>query len=82
MSNITIVERAADLAALPPDILLTRLQTFSKDALFTGQYAGPGRGDIEESFERNLGPKSPSKLPRGVNNLWTKGGLMYAPPIR
>jgi serine/threonine-protein kinase HipA len=54
MSNITIVERAADLAALPPDILLTRLQAFSKSALFTGQYAGPGRGDIEQSFERNL----------------------------
>jgi len=39
-------------------------------------------GNYGESFERNLGPKSPSKLPRGVNNLWTKGGLMYAPPIR
>lgn len=39
-------------------------------------------GNYGESFERNLGPNSPSKLPRGVNNLWTKGGLMYAPPIR
>lgn len=39
-------------------------------------------GNYGESFERHLGPKSPSKLPRGVNNLWTKGGLMYAPPIR
>jgi general L-amino acid transport system substrate-binding protein len=39
-------------------------------------------GNYGENFERNLGPKSPSKLPRGVNNLWTKGGLMYAPPIR
>jgi general L-amino acid transport system substrate-binding protein len=39
-------------------------------------------GNYGESFERNLGPKSPSKLPRGVNNLWTKGGLMYAPPVR
>ena len=39
-------------------------------------------GNYGESFEKNLGPNSPSKLPRGVNNLWTKGGLMYAPPIR
>lgn len=54
MSNITIVERAADLAALPPDILLTRLDTFSRDAMFTGRYAGPGRGDIGHTFERNL----------------------------
>jgi len=39
-------------------------------------------GNYGESFERNLGPKTPVALPRGVNNLWTKGGLMYAPPIR
>ena len=39
-------------------------------------------GNYGESFERTLGPKSPVGLPRGVNNLWTKGGLMYAPPIR
>src|SRR4051812_14793030 len=39
-------------------------------------------GNYGESFERNLGPKSPVGLPRGVNNLWNKGGLMYAPPIR
>ena len=39
-------------------------------------------GNYGESFERNLGPKSPVGLPRGVNNLWTKGGLMYAMPAR
>src|SRR4051812_5958352 len=39
-------------------------------------------GSYGESFERTLGPKSPVGLPRGVNNLWNKGGLMYAPPIR
>ena len=39
-------------------------------------------GNYGESFERNLGPKTPIGLPRGVNNLWTKGGLMYAPPVR
>lgn len=54
MSNVTIVERPSDLAALPPDILLTRLKDFTENSLFTGRYAGPGRGDLEQSFERNL----------------------------
>ena len=39
-------------------------------------------GNYGESFERNLGPKSALGLPRGPNNLWSKGGLMYAPPVR
>ena len=54
MSNVTIVERASELAALPPDALLTRLDAYGRDGLFTGTYAGPGRGAIEESFERKL----------------------------
>jgi general L-amino acid transport system substrate-binding protein len=39
-------------------------------------------GNYGESFERTLGPKTPVGLPRGANNLWSKGGLMYAPPVR
>ena len=39
-------------------------------------------GNYGEIFERNVGPKSALKLPRGANNLWSKGGLMYAPPVR
>jgi general L-amino acid transport system substrate-binding protein len=39
-------------------------------------------GNYGEMFERNVGPKSPLALPRGSNNLWSKGGLMYAPPVR
>jgi len=39
-------------------------------------------GNYGESFERNLGPKTPLALPRGANNLWNRGGLMYAPPVR
>lgn len=39
-------------------------------------------GNYGEMFQRNVGGDSPLKLPRGVNALWTKGGLMYAPPIR
>jgi general L-amino acid transport system substrate-binding protein len=39
-------------------------------------------GNYGEIFERNVGPQSALKLPRGLNNLWNKGGLQYAPPIR
>jgi len=39
-------------------------------------------GNYGEIFERNLGAGSPMKLPRGINALWTKGGILYAPPVR
>ena len=39
-------------------------------------------GNYGEIFERNVGEGSPLKLDRGPNNLWTRGGLMYAMPIR
>lgn len=39
-------------------------------------------GNYGEIFERNVGPKSPLGLPRGVNNLWNHGGLMYPYPVR
>ncbi len=39
-------------------------------------------GNYGEIFERNVGVRSPLGLERGVNNLWTKGGLMSAAPLR
>jgi len=39
-------------------------------------------GNYGEIFERNVGPSSALGLPRGLNNLWNKGGIQYAPPIR
>jgi general L-amino acid transport system substrate-binding protein len=39
-------------------------------------------GNYSESFERNVGQGSQLKIGRGLNALWTKGGLQYAPPIR
>jgi general L-amino acid transport system substrate-binding protein len=39
-------------------------------------------GNYGESFDRNVGAGSPLKIARGINALWTKGGLQYAPPIR
>jgi general L-amino acid transport system substrate-binding protein len=38
-------------------------------------------GNYGEMFERNLGAGSPLRLERGLNRLWTQGGLMYAPPL-
>ena len=39
-------------------------------------------GNYGEAFERNVGSGSNLKISRGINALWTKGGLQYAPPIR
>jgi len=39
-------------------------------------------GNYGESFERNVGLGSPLKIARGLNALWNKGGIQYAPPIR
>lgn len=39
-------------------------------------------GNYGEVFDRNLGAHSPLGLKRGLNDLWTRGGLMYAPPLR
>jgi general L-amino acid transport system substrate-binding protein len=39
-------------------------------------------GNYGDVFERNLGQGSPLKITRGLNALWTKGGIQYAPPVR
>ena len=39
-------------------------------------------GNYGEIFDRNLGDKTPLGMTRGMNALWTDGGLMYAPPFR
>jgi general L-amino acid transport system substrate-binding protein len=39
-------------------------------------------GNYGEAFERNVGMNSPLKIKRGLNRLWEKGGIQYAPPIR
>jgi general L-amino acid transport system substrate-binding protein len=39
-------------------------------------------GNYGESFERNVGQGSPLKIERGLNKLWNKGGIQYAPPVR
>jgi general L-amino acid transport system substrate-binding protein len=39
-------------------------------------------GNYGEIFERHLGVNTPLGLERGQNNIWTRGGLLYAPPAR
>jgi general L-amino acid transport system substrate-binding protein len=39
-------------------------------------------GNYAESYEANVGPNTPLKLDRGVNALWSQGGILYAAPIR
>ena len=39
-------------------------------------------GNYGEVFERNVGTESRLGIPRGLNHLWTTGGILYAPPIR
>jgi general L-amino acid transport system substrate-binding protein len=39
-------------------------------------------GNYGEIFEKNVGADSPLKIARGLNRLWTKGGILYAPPVR
>jgi len=39
-------------------------------------------GNYGEVFERTIGQDSPLKIARGLNQLWTKGGIQYSPPIR
>ncbi|MGI8527579.1 MAG: amino acid ABC transporter substrate-binding protein [Pseudolabrys sp.] len=39
-------------------------------------------GNYGEVFERTVGSGSPLKIARGLNRLWTKGGIQYAPPVR
>jgi general L-amino acid transport system substrate-binding protein len=39
-------------------------------------------GNYGDSFDRNVGPKTPLKIQRGLNALWKNGGIMYNPPFR
>ncbi len=39
-------------------------------------------GNYAEIYDRNLGPNTPTYIPRGLNSLYTQGGLLYSPPFR
>ncbi|MEM6527570.1 MAG: amino acid ABC transporter substrate-binding protein [Chloroflexota bacterium] len=58
---------AGDYLGIPNDFMVTVLQQV---------------GNYGEVYERNLGAETPYDLPRGLNNLFNSGGLIYAPPFR
>jgi general L-amino acid transport system substrate-binding protein len=39
-------------------------------------------GNYGETYERNVGMASKLKIARGLNALWSQGGLQFAPPVR
>jgi general L-amino acid transport system substrate-binding protein len=39
-------------------------------------------GNYAEIYDRNLGPDTGVFIPRGLNSLYTEGGLLYSPPFR
>jgi general L-amino acid transport system substrate-binding protein len=39
-------------------------------------------GNYGEMYNRHFGPGTPVAMPRGQNEIWTRGGLHYAPPFR
>jgi general L-amino acid transport system substrate-binding protein len=65
--------------ALVPDDTVTR--TIGVEPGWTLR-ALESAGNYGQMFDRNVGAHSPLGLERGINSLWTQGGLMYAPPIR
>ncbi len=75
MSNITIVENVAELKTLPDDVLQTHLVQYSKDGIFTGTYAGPGRGNLNETFERNLARMFENKETPRLSGIQIKAPL-------
>lgn len=84
-----ITQENVDMMKTSTDPVVARILGTSED---TGKLLGLDKdwayraikavGNYGEIFERNVGPKSALKLPRGLNNLWSKGGIMYAMPIR
>lgn len=75
MSNIAIVENEAELKTLPDDVLQTRLAQYTRDGVFTGAYAGPGRGPLHENFERNLARMFESKQTPRLSGIQIKAPL-------
>jgi general L-amino acid transport system substrate-binding protein len=70
-----------------PDIrrLLGRDGNFGEAVGLTNDWAARAVravGNYGEIYERNVGVQSKLSIPRGLNALWTSGGIQYAPPIR
>jgi general L-amino acid transport system substrate-binding protein len=65
--------------------LLGTTGSFGKDLGLSADWAVKAvqsGGNYGEMFTRNLGPSTPLNLDRGLNEQWSKGGILYAPPVR
>jgi len=63
-------------------ILVADLEPFSTELLKGAARAVRAVGNYGEIYERNVGTQSRLSIPRGLNALWTQGGIQYAPPVR
>lgn len=80
-----VVEKAAQTASPDVSRLLGGEGDYGKDLNLPKDWAVQiirQVGNYGEMFERNVGAGSPLKIERGLNALWNKGGLQYAPPVR
>lgn len=83
-----VTSKNVDEMAKSSDPVIKRL--LSDDALSKGLGLSPdwvvkvlkAVGNYGEIYDRSLGPTTPLNIPRGLNDLWTKGGILYAPPYR
>jgi general L-amino acid transport system substrate-binding protein len=74
-------------ASTKPDVkrLLGSEGTFGADMGLSGDWAVnvlKSVGNYGEIYDRSIGADSPLRIPRGLNQLWSLGGIQYAPPIR
>ena len=75
------------LKSKKPDVmrLVGTEGTYGEDLGLPGDWAARiirHVGNYGEIYERNVGAESKLKIPRGLNSLWSNGGIQYAPPIR
>ena len=68
-----------DAAKRFPALLSGEVDMLASNSTWTLARGANGAG---ESYDRNLGDGSPLKIARSLNALWTKAGILEAPPIR
>jgi general L-amino acid transport system substrate-binding protein len=75
----TLAQQAKQQEAMALGVPATRALGLAEDWLVAVIDATGNYGEI---FDRNLGEGSALALPRGINALWNKGGILYAPPMQ
>ena len=70
------------LLVAPLFVFTAQAQTVSRSYVAPSSVTIDGVGNYGEVFERNVGKSTALKLDRGLNALWTNGGVLYAPPVK